>query len=242
MRFPARNICSCFLFSVMALLGCRAEGPGGGDEAASGPKVRQVAASELPSLGDPSPTSDPAVQAAGPQGWKRLPRNDDEYLIGWYGGSNPSILPRIFIRAEEWTGHTEVTNTENVIALAEELEQSLAGQKEKVIEPPQGMLLAGEPWVRFVEKARLGNAAAEKQILRRVVGSRIYTVELQIYVGKILESRDQAYAVAAGLEFSEPAAAPAGDASPPGESPPKDSLPESTAADPAAEDAAAKEP
>ncbi len=211
------------IFLPMCLTGCSSSSEpssGGGapsDRASGEPKtIREVPARQLASLADPSPTSDPAVQASGPEDWKRLPRKDDHYLIGWYGGSNPNILPRIFVRAEDWTGDAEDTTKTNVSDLATEIEQSLTAKKNQVIEWPQAMLLGGEPWVRHVEHARLGNARAEKQVLNRVVGGRLYTVELQIYVGKILEARDRAYAVAAGLTFSpsEPAQEAPSDAEP----------------------------
>jgi hypothetical protein len=155
-------------------------------------------------LADPSPTSDPGVEVAGPQGWKRLPRRDDQYLIGWYGGNNPNVLPRIFVRAEDWTGQAEDTTGDNLKELAAEIDRSLPSKKDQVLERPQAMLLGGDPWVRFVEAARLGNAQAEKQVLQRVIGGRLFTVELQIYPGKILESRDQAYAAAASLTVQPP--------------------------------------
>jgi hypothetical protein len=104
------------------------------------------------------------------------------------------------------------------------MDESLQGN-EDVLERPQPMLLGGAPWVRHVEEARMGNAKAEKQILQRVVNGKLYTVELQVYSRKILESRDQAYAVAASMKFSADASsersseAPAEPVGAPAESP-----------------------
>jgi hypothetical protein len=216
-------------------LGCTTSEPGAG-EGPSAQELREVPESKLPALADPSPTSNPAVEAAGPQGWKRLPRNDEQYLIGWYGGSNPNILPRIFVRVEDWDG--EDTTPENAPALAAKIHQSLQSSKD-VVEWPQPMLLGEEPWARYVVDARLGNAKAEKQILQRAAGGKLYTVELQIYRGKILESRDQAYAVAAKLNFeagpaaespAEPSAEPAADSEPLAEPSSTDSAPAGEAA------------
>ena len=183
--------------------------------------LREVPEKQLPPLGDYSPTSDPALEAAGPQGWKRLPRNDEQYLIGYYGAARPNVLPRIFVRGEDWAGQAEDTTRENIAELAAEIDQSLSGGEAQVLERPQAMLLAGEPWVRYVEEARLGNARAEKQILKRVAGGRMYTVELQIYYGKILEARDHAYAVAAELKF-DPAGGKATNPAPPDDAAPGD--------------------
>lgn len=191
------------LFLAVAVAGCQSSttsdnGPPSAARRENG--VREVPASQLAPLTSHSPTSDPHLEAAGPEGWKRLPRNDEKYLIGFYGATNPNVLPRIFVRKESWKGGAEDTTPENVTELAAEIGQSLQGKGDQVLEPPQAMLLAGEPWVRYVENSRLGNARAEKQVLQRVVNGQLYTVELQIYYGKILESRDQAYAVAAGLK------------------------------------------
>ncbi len=193
------------------LAGCSSSSPTAG-EASGGPAgdsgIRKVSAANLPPLADPSPTSDPTVEAAGPEGWKRLPRKDDQYLIGWYGGTTPNALPRIFIRVTEWTGQAGDTTKENVIALAEEIEQKLTRENKPVKEPPLAMVLGDTPYVRYVEDARVGQVRAEKQVLQRIANGRLYTVELQIYDGKILDSRDHAYAVAAGLKI-EPSTAPA---------------------------------
>jgi hypothetical protein len=79
------------------------------------------------------------------------------------------------------------------------------------------MVLRDAVWLRHVEEAHLGKAKAEKQVLQRVVGGRLYTVDLEVYDGKILEKRDGAavrdfaYSVAAELQFTpveKPAAAP----------------------------------
>jgi hypothetical protein len=174
-----------------------------GEEA---PRVREVDAARLPSLNDPSRTADPSVEAAGPQGWKRLERKDDQYLIGWYGGGNSNVLPRLFLRRGDWTGKAPDTTPGNVLDLAAEFDRSLQARQQPPLEWPQAMLLGGQPWVRYVDEARLGNARAEKQILHRVVKGKLFTVELQVYPGKILESRDQAYAVAAALNFDAAAA------------------------------------
>jgi hypothetical protein len=136
------------------------------------------------------------------------------------------VLPRILVRASDWTGQSADTTPENVVALKKEFEQSLTANK-NVIERPQAMLLGGEPWVRYVDEAQLEGKKAERQILQRVVGGKLYTVELQIFVRKILESRDQAYAVAAGLKFKPAAAAAPGESAAPGSTEP------STGADPA---------
>jgi hypothetical protein len=203
----ARSFRIVWLVGLAALGGCTSSSgtaPAGGSGAAEAIRLREVPESQLPPLADPSPTSDPAVEVAGPQAWKRLPRRDDQYLIGWYGGSNPNVLPRIFVRAEDWTGQAEDTTGENLKELAAEIDRSLRSKKDQVLERPQAMLLGGEPWVRYVKAARLGNAQAETQVLQRVIGGRLFTVELQIYPGKILESRDQAYAVAASLTVQPP--------------------------------------
>jgi hypothetical protein len=187
---------------LAAVAGCTSSSgtsPRGGAGEASG-RLREVPSSKLPALADPSPTSDPAVEVGGPQGWKRLPRRDEQYLVGWYGGTNPNVLPRVFVKVEEWTGQAGDTTPDNLTELNAEIGRALESKKDQVLESPQAMLLGGEPWVRFVEEARLGNAQAEKQILQRVIGGRLFTVELQIYPGKILEARDQAYAVAAALQ------------------------------------------
>lgn len=187
--------------------------------------MRQVSAADLPPLADPSPTSDPTVEASGPEGWKRLPRNDNQYLIGWYGGTTPNALPRIFIRTTEWTGQAGDTTTSNVAELTNEIDQKLASEEKQVTESPLAMILGETPYVRYVEDARVGQARAEKQILQRVANGRLYTVELQIYDGKILDARDHAYAVAAGLKIAASDAAPT------------DALPETTEDDAAPTDA-----
>lgn len=203
MHSPASVFAMCLLCGALAAPGCSRDGPIADNKGAlpQGPTLREVPAAKLPEIGDPSPTSDPALEAAGPQGWKRLQRNDEEYLIGWHGGSNPNNLPRIILRVANWEGQAEDTTPENLIELTAEIGESLKPTKD-ILEPPQPMLLGGEPWVRYVAEARRGNAKAEKQILQRVVNGKLYTVELQVYTRKIKESRDQAYAVAAQLKFN----------------------------------------
>jgi hypothetical protein len=63
------------------------------------------------------------------------------------------------------------------------------------------MVIGKNAFARYVKGAKINNLPAEVQVLSTVRGGRGYNVELRVRPEELKKYRDEAYAVAAALEF-----------------------------------------
>jgi hypothetical protein len=176
----------------------------------SGYKVRLT--EDLPTVGDAlPPLDDGRIEIAGPQGWRTLPRNSREYLVGFVPGQ-ASQLPRIVVTVKDPPAGLEDTTEDNAHQLAESLD---AGQRSnaKLVVPEHCLpiILGDRTFVRHVRLARMDGDPVVIQSLQTVAGGRLYSVELicavnaadgREYASSLKEHRDQGYAVAANMKFT----------------------------------------
>ncbi len=168
----------------------------------SGPK--HVRAEGLPALNDPLPLLDGGrVELSPPGDWKTYPRKAG-YVARFYYYKT-TALPRILVTVTEGENQGLAAATkDNLPELSKVVDAIIEkkyGKDTKLLEPAKQMIIGGQPWIRYVYKASLKGLIAECQVLKTVAGGRVYTVELQVIEGKLLDYRDDAYAVAGGMKF-----------------------------------------
>jgi hypothetical protein len=194
----------------------------------------------LPPLGSPlPPLDDNRVEVAPPADWKVLSRKPG-FLARFYK-EGPDTLPYLLVTAEDAPVGSSVNTLEDMAALVESLvSQRLVGE-EKLMEPVTAISLEGRPWAQYLRRGRLTRTVAGRQVrssierlvLTTCVADRLYTVELQDYAQKLVETRDDAYALAAGMRFlgapTSPAATLPGEDDPGGAEPSGEDEPEAPA-------------
>lgn len=159
-------------------------------------------------LGDYLPPQDGGkIEIATPVGWKPLPRHNN-YVMRFSKLESGGGLPRIEVLAEEnnlggFTDLTEANVADFTAAVAKDLEASGTA----VIEPPLPMVIGSVPCARYVSYLKLkigeGTLLVERQTLALLHAGRLYKINLLVEVDKLLDSRDAAYAVCAGVRFPE---------------------------------------
>lgn len=220
------NATACGLLGIATLVGCDS-GTGGGGGAAgttSESGVKQYAAAQLPPVTlELPPLDDGRIEIPTPAGWQAASRTTG--LVARFHEKGRSGIPQIIIKVEDATGAPESITAENLVAFTDlvqkELDSQVAAKKTTLLEPAKPLLLGANPWVRYVVTGKLPNkekATIERQILRTVQRGRMYSIDLQVEANTLAKSRDHAYALAAGMTFHAPAAAPA--ATPPAEEAP----------------------
>jgi hypothetical protein len=126
-------------------------------------------------------------------------------------GASP---PRILIEAEAAPsgGPNNATrdNIDQFKAYIEPIVQKSLLEGETLREPVRMVILGDKPWARYIRGGKFKGMAVDRQILKTVAGGRIYTMELQVFRGNLLDHRDSAYAVAAGVNFLQADAAGGG--------------------------------
>jgi hypothetical protein len=167
-------------------------------------EVKVVSAESLPPVADYLPPLDGGrIAIAAPKGWSVMSRAEG-YLTRFYK-VNPSGLPRILITVEEYDSPTMKTATaSNLGDFMALMDERVAGELipgVSLIEPVRPMVLGENPFVRYVRPASLKGAAVERQILCTLVDGRLYTIDLQVLAGTLLQTRDDSYAVAAHMRF-----------------------------------------
>ena len=219
--------CGCGL--VLAGAGCDSKGGsagGGGDSGTAAATkdaagIKHYSPDKLPAVEYNIPPQDEGrLEAPTPTGWKAGSRQGG--VILWFSEiKDRSGLPRIVITGvpTKLEGITAVTKA-NVAEFAKRVAAELEEKEQEVLEPPKALLLGENAWARYVLLGKFKERPVDRQILRTVVDGREYVVELQVNRETVLQHRDSAYALAAGIKFH-----PAGTAAPesgatPGESKP----------------------
>lgn len=151
------------------------------------------------------------VEVAPPAGWRPLPR-DNEYLARFYKHDR-NALPRIEIRVEDGAFSMTTVTEDNVAEFAEEVAKQLGEAKAgSLLEPVLPMVINETPCARYVEALKLkmpsGLAPAERQRLLVLYGGRLYTIDLLVLPDTLKSSRDEAYAVCAGMRFLDVSSRP----------------------------------
>ncbi len=210
--------CVAVLFAFV-IVGCGggSGGAGGAPAAQGGPEelgAKVIDVTQLPKLEDPLPPQDGGrVEVAAPEGWRPMSRNMKYVARFAPQGVSGSTPPRILLTVDAAPGDSPKTLTAKDAAAFEAymgpiLDKELAG-KGSVREAPRTLIIGDQPWSRYVlaRKTKQG-VPVDGQVLKTVANGRIYTMELQVYhQTNMIEFRDEAYAIAAGMKFPKVAAA-----------------------------------
>ena len=164
--------------------------------------IKRVAASKLPPLGDPLPALDGGrmVNLAGPKDWDPLPRDNKHLARFSTDKKSPNDLPRILVTADDSGDFSDDVTEDNVAEFANSL---TAGKK--FVEPPKPIIIGDNVYARYVTQAKKGSRVVERQVLETVFDGRRYAITLEVYKEHLIKNRDFAYAVAAGIKFTNPA-------------------------------------
>ncbi len=180
------------------------------------PTVKQVEVAKLPELGHSfSPFADGRLRVAGPKGWYTSPRSK-AYVCQFTFSKRPlSVpLPRIRILVEpavgeswdKWKGGEPVDPKAFAAAIAEHV------KSKPLLEPVLPMVIGSHPCARYVDAAKfqlrqsngsVKSVKAHRQVIYLLHDRQLYRIELHVAPGRILNYRDQAYAVVAGLKFAD---------------------------------------
>lgn len=157
------------------------------------------------------PLDDGRIEVASPTGWRPMPR-DSKYLVRFYKQDRNS-LPRLSVTVEEEAvGGISDATEENITDVVRVLGEELAAKETALVEPVVPMVIGGIPCARYVSNLKLKLATntilAERQTLVVVRGGRRYVIDLLVLPNRLLQGKDAAYAVCAGLRFLEAAASP----------------------------------
>ena len=151
------------------------------------------------------------IEVAPPTGWRPMPR-DNKYLVRFYEQDRNS-LPRLVLTVEE-RGVGDITDgtAENITKIALALGEELAAKETALLEPVVPMVIGDIPCARYVSNLKLklqtNTILAERQTLVVVRGGRRYVIDVLVLPNRLLQGKDAAYAVCAGLRFPKPAATP----------------------------------
>ncbi|MCB1104276.1 MAG: hypothetical protein KDK74_06040 [Cephaloticoccus sp.] len=170
-------------------------------------EIKRVDASGF-TLGEYLPPLDAGkIEIAVPDGWKPLPR-DSKYVVRFANVNSGGGLPRIEVIVEESSlgGIADLTE-DNVIDFASAVGKHLQESGTAVIEPPLPMVIGSVPCARYVSHLKLkigeGTLLVERQTLALLHGGRLYQINLLVEVDQLVESRDAAYAICAGIRFPD---------------------------------------
>jgi hypothetical protein len=216
---PVGVRCAWMLAAVLSCVpaGCRhdsADGPshvtGDGRTAAVGPAdVPRFTADQLSSsLGNYLPPLDGGrVELAPPAGWHVVSR-DRRYVARFVlDRRHRALLPRITITAEDSPFDELVDLDASTVEIFRDRvsERFDETTHRALLEPARSMILGDVPCVRYVVGKRFSRDGreipAECQVIVTLHQSRLYTISLDVYAGKLLDHHNDAYAVVAGLVF-----------------------------------------
>lgn len=168
--------------------------------------VKKVAVRGLPKLGTALSTLDNGrlENVTPPLGWETLAASEP-VLARFAPTKDATDPPQITFTAENIPGNfTNDVTGENVAAFA----KALAAEKKEtaLVEPVKPMVLGPNAFARYVTAGKHGELDTELQHLVTQYAGRRYTLVLEVWAGEeeLLRHRDQAYAVAAGIEFVKP--------------------------------------
>lgn len=177
--------------------------------------LKYYAPDKLPAVDYNLPPQDGGrLEVPTPKGWMAGSRQGG--VLVWFYEKDRSGLPRIVITGEpcKREGLTSVTKA-NVMDFAKSVAAELEEKEQEVQEVPRALMLGEHAWVRYLMLGKFKNTPVDRQILRTVFDGREYAVELQVIRETVMQHRDSAYAIAAGIKFH-----PAGTAAPADSSPP----------------------
>ena len=205
---------------AIALAGCsRADkeaSKSGAHTARDASPVLKVDRSDLPPLSSYiGPLDKGRVRVAAPKGWHVSPRSKRYLCQFTYSRSGHVRLPRIRVLVEpldspEWK-EVDSRRPEDARRLAELVARRLQGRS--LTEPVLPMVIGNHACARYVDAARFSfrlssgtvrKESAQRQVVCLVFDGRLYQIELHVHPGRILDFRDPAYAVVAGIQFIEP--------------------------------------
>ena len=151
------------------------------------------------------------IEVAPPSDWRPMPR-DSKYLVRFYK-QDRSSLPRLNVTVEEGEiGGIADATEENITKIALALGEELTAKGTALVEPVVPMVIGTVPCARYVSQLNLKLATntirAERQTLVVVRGGRRYKIDLLVLPNRLLQGKDAAYAVCAGLRFPETATSP----------------------------------
>ena len=199
---------SFWLLPLAACVFAGCGGSGGGDATRPGATgavaPKQYARADLPPLEDHLPPQDDMrVEVAAPQGWNVMGRKTE--YVARFAEKTGASPPRILIQADVAPagGPNNVTqdNVAEFQAYIKPIVQKGLLEGETLREPVRILILGDKPWARYIRGGKFKGMAVDRQILKTVAGGRMYTLELQVFRGNLMDHRDSAYAVAAGMNF-----------------------------------------
>lgn len=168
-------------------------------------EIKRVDASGF-TLGEYLPPLDGGkIEIAVPEGWKPAPR-DSKYVVRFSSLAAGGGLPRIDVIVEEdKLGELTDLSEENVVEFTSAIAKHLDEAGTVVIEPPLPMIIGSVPCARYVSNLKLnvggGTIVVERQTLALLHAGRLYKINLSVEVGKLLDSRDAAYAICSAIRF-----------------------------------------
>ena len=155
---------------------------------------------------------DGRLRVAPPISWYVAPR-DKAYLVRFvFDRLRQSPLPRITIEAHDADfQHPRDVTQANLPEFLKQFTDSLDERTRRASEGRILMLMLGDvPCVSYTlnREFRVGTSRykSEREVLVTLRNGRLYTVSLDVYAGKLLDSQGDAYAVVAGLRFVQPTA------------------------------------
>jgi hypothetical protein len=206
------------LLAGFALLGCGksplsppAQSPAAETPTASVEEVIHIDATQLTVDEYLPPLDGGRIEIAPPTGWHAMPR-DRDYIVRFFKDDRNS-LPRIIIKVEEGpVGGISDATAENIKQVALALGEELAAKETALVEPVIPVVIGEMPCARYVSNVKLkldrNFIVVERQTLVVVRGGRRYSIDVLVLPGRLLQGKDAAYAVCAGLRFPKPSAAP----------------------------------
>lgn len=187
--------------SLTMMVGC---GTGGAKSTAGPGGVKRYAASDLPKVDYGLPPLDgDRIDVPFPARW--APTSQKKGFVVVLQLKGRSGFPQMIMTVEPVAGG-DVT-ADSVSAYAAEVQTGLdaqvAANQTKQLEKAKPLILGENAFARYVLAGRRPGrevATIERQVLTTVRGGRKYVLELQV-TGELMEFRDDAYAVAAGIKF-----------------------------------------
>jgi len=195
----------CLAVVLVLATGCgesASESSGGG----SGASVPQ----KLPPLGDAIPRAldDGRLEVAGPKTWEWAP--PDRKYLARFQESAENAYPMILISAADFEGEVFDVDGDNVNTFAKEVAAQAKATQEMTIKPIEVGNFVGVSYRRRGKVTQdFKEIILDRLLLETVASGRQYTVELRARDGELDKYRPYVLAVAGGLKFLKPDAAPA---------------------------------
>ncbi len=166
---------------------------------------------ELRAIGPYLPDlDDERLRVAPPVDWYVVPRSS-EYLVRFVRDrNNRSPLPRITMEVSPWEEERpEELDEQRVKIFRDMIAESLgASGTRALVEDVQPLVLGSIPCVRYVvdRQFQIGDKviAGNREVIKTIQRGRLYTLYLDVYAGKLIDYRSDAYAVMANLQFLVP--------------------------------------